>query len=58
MNNKEKLLKMLNKIMLNTAELIDQLLNYDTIVTDKDISNAYRSRKLLENLEVLEELPF
>lgn len=56
--NKELLLKVLNKVMLNATNLIDQLINYDTEVNNEDVSNAEKANDLLRDLEILEELPF
>lgn len=58
MENKDVLLRILNNVMLNTTELINQILNYDTEVTDKDITNAEQAKKLLTDLDILEEVPF
>lgn len=54
----EVLLKVLNNIMLIATGLIDQILNYDTEVSEKDIDNAEQACRLLANLQILEELPF
>lgn len=58
MDNKEKLLRILNNIMLNSTGLVDQILNYDTEVKDEDISNAEQANKILRDLDILGELPF
>ena len=44
--------------MLNATGLIDQIINYDTEINDKDISDAKQALKLLRSLDILEELPF
>lgn len=54
----EILLKVLNNVMLNATNLIDQILNYDTGVSDKDINDAKQALKLLRDLDILEEIPF
>lgn len=43
--------------MFNATGLIDQILNYDTRINDKDISNAKQACELLRSLDIL-ELPF
>ena len=55
---KEELLRVLNKVMLNATELIDQIINYDTEINDKDISDAKRALNLLRSLDILEDIPF
>lgn len=44
--------------MLITTGLIDQILNYDTRISDKDINDADQACNLLRNLNIWEELPF
>ena len=44
--------------MLNSAGLVDQILNYDTEIKDKDISNAEQANKILRDLDILCGLPF
>lgn len=56
--NKEMFLGILNNVMFNATNLIDQILNYDTEINDKDISDAKQALKLLRSLAILEELPF
>ncbi len=56
--NKDLLLRVLNNVILNATGLIDQILNYDTEINDKDISNAEQACELLRRLDILEELPF
>lgn len=55
---KEELLKVLNKVMLNATELIDQIINCDTEINNKDISDAKRALNLLRSLDILEDIPF
>lgn len=55
---KDILLRVLNNVMLNATNLIDQVLNYDTEIKDKDISDAKQACELLRGLDILEELPF
>ena len=57
-SNKELLLKVLNNVMRNATELIDQIINYDTEINDRDISDVKQALELLRNLDILEELPF
>jgi hypothetical protein len=57
-SNKDLLLKALNNVMLNATGLIDQIINYDTEINDKDISDAKQACNLLRGLDILEELPF
>ena len=54
----EVLLKVLNKVMLNATELIGQIINCDTEINDKDISDVKQALNLLRSLDILEELPF
>lgn len=54
----EVLLKVLNNIMLIVTGLLDQILNYDTEINDKDINDAEQACRLLANLQILGELPF
>ena len=56
--NKTKLLKVLNNIMLNATGLIDSIINYETQINDKDISDTKQALKLLRDLDILEEIPF
>lgn len=49
------LLKVLNNIMLIATGLIDQILNYDIEISDKDIDNAEQACRLLANLQILRE---
>ena len=44
--------------MLNTSDLIDQIIKYDTEINDKDISDAKRALNLLRSLDILEDIPF
>ena len=55
---KEELLRVLNSVMLNTSDLIDQIIKYDTEINDKDISDAKRALNLLRSLDILEDIPF
>ena len=55
---KDVLLRVLNNIMLIATGLIDQILNYDTEVSDKVIDDADQACRLLANLQILGELPF
>lgn len=55
---KDILLRVLNNVMLNATNLIDQVLNYDTEIKDKDISDVKQACELLRGLDILEELPF
>ena len=55
---KEELLRVLNSVMLKTSDLIDQIIEYDTEINDKDISDAKRALNLLRNLDILEDIPF
>ena len=57
-SNKELLLKVLNNVMLNATELIDQIINCDTEINDRDISDAKRALNLLRGLDILEDIPF
>lgn len=57
-NRKDILLGVLNNIMLITTGLIDSVLNHDTEVNDKHISDAEEAREWLRGLEILKELPF
>ena len=45
---KEELLRVLNSVMLNTSDLIDQIIKYDTEINDKDISANWISPLLPE----------
>ena len=54
---KEVLLRVLNNVMLNATNLIDQILNYNTEINDKDISNAKQALKLLRGLDILKYMP-
>lgn len=59
MNSKQKyLLKALNNIVKNAVELMDDILNGDTEVKDKDITDVEEANRLLMDLEILQELPF
>lgn len=55
---KDALLRVFNNVMLIVTGLIDQILNYDTEVSDKDIDNAEQACRLLANLQILGKLPF
>lgn len=55
---KDILLRVLNNTMLIATGLIDQILNYDTKISDKDIDDADQACRLLANLQILQELPF
>lgn len=57
-SKKDILLRILNNVMLNATNLIDQVLNYDTEIKDKDISDTKQACELLRGLDILEELPF
>lgn len=57
-NKKEVLLRVLNNTILIATGLIDQILNYDTGISDKDINDADQACNLLRSLDILEELPF
>ena len=54
----EVLLKVLNNVMLNATNLIDQIINYNTEINDKDVSNAKQALKFLRGLDILEDIPF
>ena len=54
---KKVLLRVLNNVMLNATNLIDQILNYNTEINDKDISNAKQALKLLRGLDILKYIP-
>lgn len=54
---KKVLLRVLNNVMLNATNLIDQILNYNTEINDKDISNAKQALKLLRGLDILKYMP-
>lgn len=54
---KEVLLRVLNNVMLNATNLIDQILNYNTEINYKDISNAKQALKLLRGLDILKYMP-
>ena len=54
---KKVLLRVLNNVMLNATNLIDQILNYNTEINDKDISNAKQALKLLRGLDILKFMP-
>ena len=52
----EVLLKVLNNVMLNATNLIDQIINYNTEINDKDVSNAKQALKFLRGLDILEDM--
>lgn len=53
---KEVLLNLLNKVILNSADVIDQILNCDTEIENIDIFDIELVSKLLiRNLELLDE---
>ena len=54
---KKVLLRVLNNVMLNATNLIDQILNYNTEINYKDISNAKQALKLLRGLDILKYMP-
>lgn len=53
---KEVLLNLLNKVILNSTDVIDQILNCDTEIENIDIFDIELVSKLLiRNLELLDE---
>lgn len=53
---KEALLNLLNKVILNSTDVIDQILNCDTEIENIDIFDIELASKLLiRNLEFLDE---
>lgn len=53
---KETLLNLLNKVILNSTDVIDQILNRDTEIENIDIFDIELASKLLiRNLEFLDE---
>lgn len=53
---KDILLNLLNKVMLNSTDVIDQVLNRDAEIEDMDILDIELASKLLiRSLEVLDE---
>lgn len=53
---KEALLNLLNKVILNSTDVIDQILNRDTEIENIDIFDIELASKLLiRNLEFLDE---
>lgn len=45
-------------LCLMLQNLIDQIINYNTEINDKDVSNAKQALKFLRGLDVLEDIPF